>query len=426
MKVIKSQVKSITPVNKLLKKIVKTNSTFPPTFYPALEQTKNLSMKKLFSLLLSGMVGGLVVLAGFVLLNKQPSGSTPSQHKAQLTNSFELGSAMPSSFEHAANIAMPAVVHISASESKDLAAKRYGNRSRSPFDLFFGQDMGDLFGGVPRQREGKGSGVIVSSDGYIVTNNHVIDYADKFEVTLHDDRKFGATLIGKDPRTDLAVIKIDADDLPFLKFGDSDNVEVGEWVLAVGNPFDLTSTVTAGIISAKGRNKIIKRKDAIEDFIQTDAAVNPGNSGGALVNTDGELIGINTAIATATGYYAGYSFAIPANMLEGVVEDIIEYGDPRRGQLGIEIASISDYEDFLGQTLATKEGVVVTKVLAGGAAQSAGLVAEDVITQVDGNKVKNPDELVTKLSRKKIGDEVKLSLVRDGKKQQVVVALKAS
>ncbi|MBX2817240.1 MAG: trypsin-like peptidase domain-containing protein [Saprospiraceae bacterium] len=381
-------------------------------------------MKKLLSLLASGVIGGLVVLAGFLLL--APNAEEATQNNARLTSAEAIVSA-PSSFKHAADIAMPAVVHISASESSDLAAKRYGNQRRSPFDLFFGEnDMMDFFGGgAPRQREGKGSGVIISPDGYIVTNNHVIDYADQFEVTLHDDRKFGATLIGKDPRTDLAVIKVDADDLPFLKFGDSDDIEVGEWVLAVGNPFDLTSTVTAGIVSAKGREKIIRRRDAIEDFIQTDAVVNPGNSGGALVNTNGELIGINTAIATATGYYAGYSFAIPSNMLEGVVDNIIEFGGPR-GRLGVSITSVSAFEEYQETKLAVNEGAVITEVEDGSAAQYAGLIPEDVITRMDGEKVTDPDQLITRLSKKKIGDEVKLTLVRDGQKQHVTVALKAS
>lgn len=366
-----------------------------------------------------------MVLLGFVLLSPASVNESKQSNEVHLT-SQQLNltkSAVPNNFHQAAEIAMPAVVHISAIESKDKAAKRYGNQSRSPFDFFFGGD--DFFGGQAPQREGSGSGVIISQDGYIITNNHVIDFADQFEVTLHDDRKFSGELIGRDPRTDLAVIKIDTDGLPFMQFGDSDAVRVGDWVLAVGNPFDLTSTVTAGIVSAKGREKIIRRRDAIEDFIQTDAVVNPGNSGGALVNTSGELIGINTAIATATGYYAGYSFAIPANMLRDVVDNIIEHGGPR-GRLGVSIASIQAYEEYAETTLRTSEGVVVTEVENGSAAQYAGLVPYDVITNLDGKSVKSPEQLVKFLSNKKIGEKVVLTLLRDGKRKSLTVHLKAS
>ena len=270
-------------------------------------------MKQIIALVISGVLGGLIVLSGMLWIDQskpQPASNPNLAHSVGLTT---LMKDAPNNFIEAANVAMPAVVHISVSESVTLAKDRYDRRSRrDPFSFFFGDE--GFFNG-PRSKSGKGSGVIISPDGYIVTNNHVIDFADEFEVTLYDNRKFKATLIGSDPRTDVAVIKVDASDLPHLEFGDSDDITVGEWVLAVGNPFDLTSTVTAGIVSAKGRDNIIRRNDAIEDFIQTDAVVNPGNSGGALVNTEGDLVGINTAIATATGYYAGYSFAIPTNML---------------------------------------------------------------------------------------------------------------
>jgi len=380
-------------------------------------------MKRTFSYLISGILGGIVVLAGFMFVQDKPTSFQPNKDAHLATSEMVTRSAVPTNFHEAAEKAMPAVVHIKASESKDLAAKRFGNQRRSPFDLFFGN--GDSFGGSMPQRAGTGSGVIISPDGYILTNNHVIDHADQFEITLFDDRTFTAALIGKDPRTDLAVIKIDTDDLPYLTLGNSDDVRVGDWVLAVGNPFDLTSTVTAGIVSAKGREKIIRQRDAIEDFIQTDAVVNPGNSGGALVNTAGELIGVNTAIATATGYYAGYSFAIPSNILEGVVDNIIEHGSPR-GFIGVEIAGIEAYQEFVQQDLGVEQGVVVTKVQEGGAADLAGVVKEDIITELDGIDVQSPDEMVKYLGGKKIGDKVTVKLLRDGKGKNLVVHLKSS
>lgn len=379
-------------------------------------------MKKVFSLIVAGAAGGLIVLAGLLSVGHY-NADFQNKKDLHLTANKELGiySNLPSDFVAAADKAMPAVVHISVKESAALAQnrKRDYNR-RDPFSFFFGDD----FFGIPRGKEGKGSGVIISDDGYIVTNNHVVEMTDQYEVTLFDDRKFSAELIGTDPRTDLAVLKIDAKNLPFLKFSDSDKVKVGEWVLAVGNPFDLTSTVTAGIVSAKGRHKIIQRNDAIEDFIQTDAVVNPGNSGGALVNTDGELIGINTAIATATGYYAGYSFAVPSKMVEPVINNIIDYGGPRVS-LGIYVASIPDYEEYAGREMHTDKGIVVTELVDGGAAQYAGIIPTDIITKVDDVEVNSADDLVEIMSHHKIGDQVKITLVREGKTEKIVVKLKA-
>ena len=377
-------------------------------------------MKQLAAMVISGLMGGLIVLLGLKLFQGELPLPTNDQ-SVQVSTWSSLKDA-PSDFIGAADIAMPAVVHISANESVSLAKDRYDQRSRrDPFSFFFGDD--NFFNG-PRSRSGKGSGVIISDDGLIVTNNHVIEFADEFEVTLHDNRKYKATLIGKDPRTDVAVIQVDAKDLPFLKFGDSDEVTVGEWVLAVGNPFDLTSTVTAGIVSAKGRDNIIRRNDAIEDFIQTDAVVNPGNSGGALVNTDGELIGINTAIATATGYYAGYSFAIPVNMLKPIIDNLIEHGGPRP-RLGVSIASIQDYEEYAEIELPVRDGVVITRVEDGSAAQYAGIIPNDVVTAIDDQEIGDTETLIEILSTKTIGDEVLLSINRDGRQQEITVRLKA-
>ncbi len=379
-------------------------------------------MKRILSLVIAGSAGGLIVLAGMIWLGKDRTQTVKNDlaHLTRITDHFALPSM---DFVAAASTAMPAVVHISAEESIAVAQDRLNDRRspRDPFSFFFGDD--GFFGG-PRARSGKGSGVIISPDGYIITNNHVIDFADQFEITLHDNRKFKAKLIGKDPRTDLAVIKIDADDVPHLKFGDSDKVKVGEWVLAVGNPFDLTSTVTAGIVSAKGRDNIIRRNDAIEDFIQTDAVVNPGNSGGALVNAAGELVGINTAIATATGYYAGYSFAIPTNVFEPIINNIIEHGGPR-GRLGVSIASIPDYEEYAELDLGIDEGVVITRVEDGGAAQYAGIIPNDIILMVDEKSVSSPEDLVATLNQYSIGDEVLLTIYRDQSRQEIAVILKA-
>ncbi len=377
-------------------------------------------MKQVFSLIISGFAGGLIVLVGIILMDdtKLP---TNKRTDAQFAHLETMLRGTSEDFVQAAQHAMPAVVHISASESVAMARNRSQQRSRDPFSFFFGDE--GFFGG-PRTRAGKGSGVIISSDGYIITNNHVIDFADEFEVTLHDNRKYKAVMIGQDPRTDLAVIKVDAQGLPHLSYGDSDEIEVGEWVLAVGNPFDLTSTVTAGIVSAKGRDNIIRRNDAIEDFIQTDAVVNPGNSGGALVNAEGKLIGVNTAIATATGYYAGYSFAIPSNMVQPVIDNIIDHGGPR-GRIGLSIAAIADYEESEEIDLGIDRGVVVTKVEDRGAAQYAGIIPGDVIIKIDDEAARSPEVVADLLSQRKIGDQVAVTLMREGRKRVIDVRLKA-
>ena len=378
-------------------------------------------MKKILSLMVAGTMGGLIVLAGLFSVHHYTV-SNNSDENVHLTSArravgFET---MPGDFIAAANEAMPAVVHISVKASQSLTRSRSDQQKRrDPFSFFFGDDF---FGG-PRAREGKGSGVIVSQDGYIVTNNHVIEMTDDYEVTLHDDRKFKAQLIGTDPRTDIAVLKIDAYDLPFLKFSNSDDVQVGEWVLAVGNPFDLTSTVTAGIVSAKGRNRILKRNDAIEDFIQTDAVVNPGNSGGALINQEGGLIGVNTAIATATGYYAGYSFAIPSNMVKPIVNNIIDFGGPRV-TLGVYVASIKDYEEYTERELGQENGVVVSEVIDGSSAQYAGILPADIIVKVDKTQIYSAEDLTEVMSTYKAGDRVVISLVRNGNTEKIPVLLK--
>lgn len=287
-----------------------------------------------------------------------------------------------------------------------------------------------FFFGIPDQRElpskmASGSGVILSGDGYIVTNNHVIDKASQIEVTLNDKRTFPAHLVGTDPTTDIALLKIEASDLPTLSFGNSDSLRIGEWVLAVGNPFNLTSTVTAGIVSAKARNiNIITSNMKIESFIQTDAAVNPGNSGGALVNTRGELIGINTAIASETGSYAGYAFAVPSSIVKKVTDDLKEYGYVQRAVLGIQIADITSQLQTQYQ-LASLQGALVAGVLTGGAADQAGIEQGDIITHVNNTRINSVAQFQEQISRYHPGDIIRLTLLRGQRSIELPVTLSA-
>ena len=304
-----------------------------------------------------------------------------------------------------------------------------------PFDFFFG---------FPEQRQqqqrnqesqpvGSGSGVIISADGYIVTNNHVIKGANKIEVKLNNQKVYTADLIGSDPSTDIALLKIEEKGLPYIKFVDSDVINVGDWVLAVGNPFGLNSTVTAGIISAKGRSINILRQNSdspIESFIQTDAAINPGNSGGALVNVNGDLIGINTAISSPTGTYAGYGFAVPSNLVKKVVEDIKKYGLVQRGYLGIQGFDLSDeraVKQFNAQekkNIKTGKGVYVTNVTSKGSAIDAGIKEGDIITAIDGKTVNTFSNLSFMVGSKRPGDKVQVKVLRDGKERDFTLTLK--
>ncbi len=326
-------------------------------------------------------------------------------------------------FIQAAKVSTPAVVHINT----EVKVKQRKNMQMDPFWQFFGipYDQGQMPG---QMQQGAGSGVIISNDGYIVTNNHVIEGADKITVNLNDNRNYTAKVIGSDPSTDLAVIKIDAKDLSFLTFGNSDELEIGQWVLAVGNPFNLSSTVTAGIVSAKARNINILREKAgnlaVESFIQTDAAVNPGNSGGALVDLSGNLIGINAAIATPTGSYAGYSFAIPSNLAKKVVRDIIDFGVVQRGFLGVNIREV-DEELAKDLKLDKIQGAYITDVVKGGAAEEAGLKNGDVITKVGGAEIKNIADLTEHVARYRPGDAVKFEYIRKGALQQKEIVLKS-
>jgi serine protease Do len=324
----------------------------------------------------------------------------------------------------AAESSVHSVVHIQVKMEQEV-----GFGQDNPFYyFFFGPDQrGNGRQQNPRQPRyatASGSGVIISPDGYIVTNNHVVDDAVNVEVILNDNRKFTAKVIGKDANTDIALVKIDAENLPSLQWGDSDALKIGQWVLAVGNPFNLTSTVTAGIVSAKSRSiGIMGGQMPLESFIQTDAAVNPGNSGGALVNTDGELVGINSAIASETGSYAGYSFAIPASIARKVIDDLKKYGEVQRAVLGVMMQTVND---SIGKAnhLAKMEGAFVVSTTEGSAARDAGIKKGDIIVSIDGNRVNTSSQLQEQIGRYNPGDKVKVGLIRDGKEKEIDVVLR--
>jgi len=374
----------------------------------------------LLGVFLSAVFGGAVVLFGIQVMTPDQlnNRSIQERQQVQLTN-YDSNSGeeyiVPEglNFVHAAEKVTPGVVHIRS---------RYntGGQSQNPLDNFF-RPYGN---GAPSQSSG--SGVIVSDDGYIVTNNHVIEDASEVQVVLNDNSSYEAKVIGVDPQTDLALIKIDAKSLVYVDYGDSDKVKIGQWVLAVGNPFNLTSTVTAGIVSAKARNIGILRDGSglqIESFIQTDAAVNPGNSGGALINLKGELVGINTAIATPTGTYAGYSFAVPVTLVKKVIDDLLEFGKVQRGLLGIMIGDVNA-QIAEQESLGVNQGVYVSKVNDNSAAEEAGIEQGDVIIGINDKKVDNVSELQEMVARNRPGDEVKVTLLRSGDKKNVLAVLK--
>ena len=326
-------------------------------------------------------------------------------------------------FTFAAEKTVNAVVHIRVVATVQGGGRGGRPQYSNPFEYFFGE--GDRQQQRPRQRAGSGSGVIISTDGYIITNNHVVDGADSISVTLNDKRNFKGKIIGKDALTDIALIKIEADDLQPIPFGDSDQLKIGEWVLAVGNPFDLTSTVTAGIVSAKGRSAIMGNsdRDKITSYIQTDAAVNLGNSGGALVNTRGELIGINTAIYSQTGDFAGYSFAVPINIASRVVTDLKQYGSLQRAMLGVTMTSPEGAitED---PNIKVMEGAYVTEFAMRSPAKEAGIEIGDVIIAVNGTKVATPSNLQEQIMRYHVGDKVKIKVDRYGTEKEFTVELR--
>ncbi|WP_068474925.1 Do family serine endopeptidase [Saccharicrinis aurantiacus] len=388
-----------------------------------------MNVKKFFFVFLAAVMGGIIGVYTFVSFYKPEKHIVEVQQQVMPAARFaginmsgpQAGGGLD--FTLAAEKSVEAVVHVMTKQNSNSSDSNYGN----PFyDFFFGPR-----GGMPNRGPvmGSGSGVILSEDGYIVTNNHVIDGADEIEVILNDRKSFIAKLVGTDPTTDIAVLKIEQTGLTYLNFGNSDDIKVGEWVLAVGNPFNLTSTVTAGIVSAKSRsiNILANRNQpmGIESFIQTDAAVNPGNSGGALVNTSGELIGINTAIASQTGSFTGYSFAVPSVIVQKVVNDIKEFGEVQRAFIGVQIVGVtSDIAKEFG--LNEVEGVYVDAVTVNGGADAAGIKKGDVIISVDGAVVNTNSQLIEKVSQHRPGDKIKLIVKRDGKRKHFDVILRNS
>ena len=322
-------------------------------------------------------------------------------------------------FTYAAESAVDAVVYV-----KVKATQAAPEMPGSIFDFFFGMPQQ----GAPRQREkvGSGSGVIIREDGYIVTNNHVIEGATEIEVTLNNNEKYSAVLVGTDPATDVALLKVEAKGLPFIPFADSDKLRLGEWVIAIGSPYDLRSTITAGIVSAKGRSMPNYTGEfKIESFIQTDAAVNPGNSGGALVDKAGRLVGINTAIISQTGSYTGYSFAVPSNIVKKIVYDLIDFGSVKRAMLGITMQPIDDKiaEEL---KLSSRNGVYIVEVLKNSAADKAGLKKGDVLVAVDSVKITTPSSVQEVVSRFSPGDKAELTVIRDGKEKTFEVVFKGT
>ena len=368
-------------------------------------------MKKNLTLFAVALLAGMVTLGGYKLLEDEKQVVlTQTQQEVPFVNTSFTNPSNPAlafDFTQAAETSVNAVVHV-----------KNTTISKGPtniMEFFYG-------GGAAREMVGTGSGVIISADGYIVTNNHVIENASELEVTLNNNQVYPAELIGTDPSTDIALIKINADEsLPYLAFGDSNEVKVGEWVLAVGNPFNLTSTVTAGIVSAKSRD-LNQFGSNTQSFIQTDAAVNRGNSGGALVNVRGELIGINTAITSQTGSYVGYSFAVPSNNAKKVIEDILEFGFVQRGILGIRGLDVADAAKKLPDVSET-EGVYVSTVEVGSGADLGGIQQGDIIKEIDGISINKFTDLVGYVGSKRPNDIVNVTIIRDGDTETVPVTL---
>lgn len=400
-------------------------------------------MKNPWYHLISGIAGGLMVLGGFLWWN-------PIQHheNASPTMAQAVHYASPSmgpDFALAAEKALAVVVQINAQESDKLARQKM--EENDPFQnhpLFREFNLRSFGFGLPyyQPKKGSGSGVIYSNDGYVVTNNHVVEFADDIEVILKDGRKYKAKKVGNDPRTDLAVLKIEADNLPVLELANSDQLRIGEWVLAVGNPFGyLTSTVTAGIVSAKGRDlNLLDQQDedyynpflsqpqksnnlGIEEYIQTDAAVNPGNSGGALVDVNGRLVGINSAIASKTGYYTGYSFAIPANLMVKIVRELIQHGSFERGRFGVGVVPM-DEELRKELNISAEQGVVITELEDQGSAKYAGLLPNDVIFEVNNKSIKSVEDLQKVVALSKVGETLYTKIIRNGQVKEIPVKIR--
>ena len=379
-------------------------------------------MNETIKTIVIAFLGGAMALGGYSLLPQEKKiisvEKEPAITFAQPVSIVADRQENTLDFKLAANNSLNSVVHINTEKKM-----RKLSEEEKLFQQFYGS------GNANRSQRGSGSGVIISKDGYIVTNNHVVENADYIKVILNDNREYKATVIGTDPSTDMAVLKIEESDLSPIVIGNSDEVEVGEWVLAVGNPFNLTSTVTAGIVSAKGRSINIMQNNSennifpIESFIQTDAAVNPGNSGGALVNAKGELIGINTAIASRTASYSGYSFAVPVNIMKKVTTDIIKYGIVQRGFIGVGIQEMNqDLADKL--EIGNTEGVFVNGLAEGGAAEEAGIRKGDVILKINSESIKSVPQLQEQVGRFNPGDKINVLVVRNGNEKSIPVTLR--
>jgi len=386
-------------------------------------------MKNFGSLMLAAVLGSVITIAATKWMGEKNNGvkiehisGAPISQVAYTTNAK--GELVPMDFTGTAEKVTKAVVHIRSTQA--ASSRRVQQEIPEQFRQFFQFEPG-----MQGPSQSTGSGVLINKDGYIVTNNHVVEGADVVDVTLFDNRELKAEVIGTDPDTDLAVIKISEKDLPYLSFVNSDDSKVGEWVLAVGNPFNLNSTVTAGIISAKGRNIGIinsannsqDSRTAIESFIQTDAAINPGNSGGALVDLQGGLLGINTAIASPTGSYSGYGFAVPSNIVSKVVEDLLAFGTVQRGWLGIQVQNVNGdmAKEF---NLSVKEGAYVAQFPNKSAAKEAGIKEGDVVVKLDGTAIKSSTELIAYIGRKRPGDKIDVVVNRKGKELNYNVTLK--
>ncbi|MDO9260740.1 MAG: Do family serine endopeptidase [Flavobacteriaceae bacterium] len=371
-------------------------------------------MKKAIELLIVSVLGGFITLGAYLYLTRNSATFSPF-------NTDKKGTYIPINFNQNALYATENTDFIKVAESSLNAVVHVKNSSiqtvRDPFsELFYGRSAERKF-----EQIGTGSGVIISSDGYIITNNHVVQNATDIEITLNNKKKHKAKLIGADVNNDIALIKIDAKEMPYIPFGNSDNVKVGEWVLAVGNPYNLTSTVTAGIVSAKGRD--LDGNNNIDSFIQTDAAVNQGNSGGALVNTRGELIGINTAISSLNGGFVGYSFAIPSNIAKKIIEDLIEFGSVQKAYLGIYYEELTN-EKAKALNVESVEGILITQVIEKGAAKESGLLENDIIIKINQNKITKFGDLNEQLKSKRPGETIKVTVMRKGNEKEINVKLK--
>ncbi len=382
-------------------------------------------MKKIAIIFVAALLGGITSIGVYKIFEDNEMNISPSKENAatKLVNLIDGSPDMNVDYVTAAEMTVNAVVHVKVEGTREFTQQGF-----DPFKEFF-YGNGNVEKKYSQPVKGAGSGVIISEDGYIVTNNHVVESSNKISVTLNNSKTYTASVVGLDPTTDLALLKIDADNLPTINFANSDDARVGEWVLAVGNPYNLTSTVTAGIVSAKGRDIGILGNDpytglsSIESFIQTDAAVNPGNSGGALVNTKGELIGINAAIESNTGSYTGYSFAIPSNIVKKVVEDLKKYGSVQRAFIGINIRDI-DEKLAEEKSLQEYDGVYVAGLTDNGSALAAGLKVGDIIKSIDGRKINNVTALQEKIGQKRPGDKIVMTVKRNNELIEKEVVLK--